>query len=231
MDSLDFTKPLSVIPNFDESEEAFQSAFNKLFTSGGNVLTVNGSILLINGAALALSYTPSDIQKSLDDLIDYGCPHLGSPEVIERFSKQDGLAALRRPDTGDTLMRIIYASWSSLPSRRGLGFLEFVMDMLWPNLWTINKLFHSVEYAAGYPRFLSYTDDETTFPTSRIRITFDESLPIGEMSELAPVLRRLVPANVVPSIAIIDDTEFTLPIGDSAVAMASYRVIDYSPFA
>ena len=105
------------------------------------------------------------------------------------------------------------------------------MDMLWPNLWTINRLFHSVEYAAGYPRFLSYTDDETTFPTSRIRITFDESLPIAEMSELAPVLRRLVPANVVPSIAIIDDTEFTLPIGQSAVAMTAYRVIDYSPFA
>jgi hypothetical protein len=112
-----------------------------------------------------------------------------------------------------------------------LAFLEFVMSMLWPNLWTINRIFHSVEYAEGYPRFLTYTDDETTFPTSRIRITFDDALPVAEMSELAPVLRRLVPANVVPSIAIIDDTEFTLPIGRGAAAMAAYRVIDYSPFA
>lgn len=231
MDSLDFTKPLSVIPNFDETEEAFQFAFNEIFNGNISALSVNGKVLLINGMALVVGGAQSEIQKSLEDLINYGSPHLGSPAVIERFSKQDGLAALRRPETGDTLMRVIYTSWASLPSRRGLGFLEFVLNMLWPNLWTINRLFHSVEYAAGYPRFLSYTDDETTFPTSRIRITFDESLPIAEMSELAPVLRRLVPANVVPSIAIIDDTEFTLPIGEGAVAMASYRVIDYSPFA
>jgi hypothetical protein len=230
VDSLNFTTPLAVTPNFDLREEAFQNAFNKIFTSGVNVLTVNGSVLLINGSALALSSSPSEIQKSIDDLINYGSPHLGSPAVVERFSKQDSLAALRRPETGDTLMRIIYASWSSLPSRRGLGFLEFVLNMLWPNLWTINRLFHSVRYIDNYPRFVTYVDDETTFPTSRIRVSFSRSLPTAEISELAPVLRRLVPANVVPSIAI-EDTEFTLPIGKSAVAMTAYRVIDYSPFA
>ena len=231
MDSLNFGKPLAVIPNFNEAEEAFQKAFDSVFKGNISALAVNGKILLINGKALVVGGTKSELQKNLEDLISYGSPHLGSPAVIERFSKQDGLAALRRPETGDTLMRIIYASWSSLPSRRGLGFLEFVLNMLWPNLCTINRLFHSIEYAAGYPRFLTYADDETTFPTSRIRITFDESLPVAEMSELAPVLRRLVPANVVPSIAIIDDKEFTLPIGQSAVAMTAYRVIDYSPFS
>lgn len=230
MDYLDFSLPLSVIPNFDETEEAFQKAFDSVFKGNISALAVNGKILLINGKALVVGGTKSELQKSLEDLINYGCPHLGSPEVIERFSKQDGLAALRRPDTGDTLMRIIYASWSSLPSRRGLGFLEFVLNMLWPNLWTINRLFHSVRYIDNYPRFVTYVDDETTFPTSRIRVSFSRSLPTAEISELAPVLRRLVPANVVPSIAI-EDTEFTLPIGKSAVAMASYRVIDYSPFA
>lgn len=231
MDYLDFSLPLSVIPNFDETEEAFQKAFDSVFKGNISALAVNGKILLINGKALVVGGTKSELQKSLEDLINYGSPHLGSPAVIERFSKQDGLAALRRPETGDTLMRVIYTSWSALPSRRGLGFLEFVLNMLWPNLWTINRLFHSVRYIDGYPNFLTNTDDETTFPTSRIRITFDNSLPIAEISELAPVLRRLVPANVVPSIAIIDDTEFTLPIGQSAVAMTAYRVIDYSPFA
>lgn len=231
MDTVNFALPLAVIPDADIREEAFQHAFNRVINGDTTFYTVNGEVLVINGMAVVASGGPSDIHESLQDLVNYGSPHLGSPAVIERFSKQDGLAALRRPETGDTLMRIIYASWSALPSRRGLGFLEFVLNMLWPGLWTINRLFHSVEYAVGYPRFLSYTDDETTFPTSRIRLTFDESLPVAEMSELAPVLRRLVPANVVPSIAIIDDTEFTLPIGNEAVAMTAYRVIDYSPFA
>ena len=43
-------------------------------------------------------------EQQVQDMLDYGCPHLGSRTVIERFTKQDGLVVLRRPFTSDTLM-------------------------------------------------------------------------------------------------------------------------------
>lgn len=37
-----------------------------------------------------------NFEQSIQDLLDYGCPHIGSKTVVERFSKQNGLVVLRR---------------------------------------------------------------------------------------------------------------------------------------
>jgi hypothetical protein len=171
----------------------------------------------------------NDLQAGLQDLVDYGAPHLGGRTVVERFTKLDGLAVLRRPVTADILMRVIYANWSSLASERGLGFLQFVLQMLWPDQWQIVRMWHSVLYASEYPRFLNELQSVDRFLTSRIRIRLDAAVERSELSELAPVLRRLVPANIVPQVVIDSEVAEDFGLG-VAVVMQSYTVNDYSPF-
>lgn len=170
----------------------------------------------------------AELGAALQDLVDYGSPHLGSRTVIERFSKQDGLAVLRRPVTADVLMRVIYANWSSLASERGLGFLQFVLQMLWPDQWSIGRLWHSIPLAAAYPRFLGEVEREDRFLTSRIRIRLVDSVDRSELSELAPVLRRLVPAHVVPQV-VLDIPTTPMQLG-LAVVMTTYQVADFTAF-
>lgn len=136
-------------------------------------------------------------QEKIQNLLDYGSPQIGSPEVIERFSKQDGLVVLRRPISSDTLMRVIYANWASIASERGLGFLEFVMRLLWTDQWQIKRMWHPISSYASYPKYIVDQELPDHFLTSRIRITIDESVDLQEIIELSPIIRRLVPANIV----------------------------------
>lgn len=164
--------------------------------------------------------------QSLQDLVDYGAPHLGSRTVVERFTKQDGLAVLRRPAMADILMRIIYANWSSIASERGLAFLEFVLKMLWPNQWQIVRLWHSTPYYEHYPRFLVEQELDNHFLTSRIRIKLDNQVDRSELSELSPILRRLVPAHIVPQVVIDVPTE---PMEQGCITlMRRYQVADFT---
>lgn len=167
---------------------------------------------------------------ALNDLMNYGAPFFGSAQVIERFTKQDGLVVLRRPDTSEKIMRVIYANWTSLASEYGLGFLQFVLQMLWPDQWQVNRLYHSMANQADlnlYPALLLVEPSETRFLTSRIRVTMNPDVDVVELSELAPVLKRLVPANIVPTIAIdveIEDTGIGVATG-----MAGFNIADHSP--
>ncbi len=145
----------------------------------------------------------------LNDIYSYGVPWLGSPTVVERFTKLNGLAVLRRNDGGlsDKLMSVIYANWESIASERGLAFLQFVLDMLYPNQNQIVRLWHSMAQASRYPLYLSESQSVDKFLTSRIRIKIDSSIDLIELSELAPTLSRLVPWQVVPEVAVSIDTE------------------------
>lgn len=170
------------------------------------------------------------LEGDLKDIYDYGAPWQGSRTVVERFTKLDGLAVLRREDDGlsDRLMSIIYANWSALASERGLAFLQFVLDMLYPHQNEIVRLWHSKRYANLYPNYLREVKANDGFLTSRIRIKLDSQVNISELSELAPILTRLVPWQIVPEIAIGFETE------DSglgvAVAVRRYHVGHFSPF-
>ena len=137
-------------------------------------------------------------QDDMTDLINYGAPHLGSSALIEKFAKRDGLSVLRRSVTSDAVMRIIYSEWIGRGSKRGLQFLEFTLRMIWGDEYRIDEVFHSLKWADVYPRFLSTEETEDTFLTSRRYITISENVDLKEVSELAPTLQRLVPANIVP---------------------------------
>jgi hypothetical protein len=56
----------------------------------------------------------------------------------------------------------------------------------------------------------------------------DDAVDRFELSELAPVLRRLVPANIVPQV-VLDVPTVDMQLG-AAVVMQSYQVADLTPF-
>ena len=191
---------------------------------------LNNHVGLETAMAKAFKQVFADVfQQKIQDILDYGCPHIGSPTVIERFSKQDGLVVLRRPVTSDTLMRVIYANWSSMASERGLGFLEFVLRMIWTDQWAIKRMWHPISTYTSYPQFLTEQELPNHFLTSRIQITIDESVDLAEIVELSPIIRRLVPANIVVK---VHAKAMDMDLGDSELGAAvigkSYIIQDFS---
>lgn len=167
--------------------------------------------------------------NEMNDMYYYATPFLGGKTVVERFSKLHGLAILRRDDGGlsDKIMAIILSQWQALASERGLAFLQFVLDMLYPKQNQIVQLWHDKKRANDYPNFLYETSSNQRFLTSRIRIKLNSDINLNELSELAPTLRRLVPAHIVPEIAVYVRIDNSL-IG-MAMACDKYHVADFSP--
>lgn len=166
----------------------------------------------------------------LNDIYSYGVPWLGSPTVVERFTKLNGLAVLRRNDGGlsDKLMSVIYANWESMASERGLAFLQFMLDMLYPAQNMIARLWHPKSLASSYPRYVTESQGTDRFLTSRIRIKIDSGIDIAELSELAPTLSRLVPWQIVPEVSVSIDTE---DMGVKvALAGEIFQVANFSPY-
>lgn len=172
-----------------------------------------------------------DLQiEQLNDIYSYAAPWQGSRTVVERFTKLNGLAVLRRDDGGlsDKLMSVIYSNWTAIASERGVSFLQFVLDMLYPNQSKIIPLWHSKALASGYPRYVAEAKGQNRFLTSRVRIKMDADVDIAELSELAPTITRLVPWQVVPEVAVAIDTK---PLGfQVAVAGELYEVANFSPY-
>lgn len=170
----------------------------------------------------------SQFGNRLRDLVDYGSPQLGSETVIERFSKQDGLLVLRRTDTASIIMQLLYSNWLSKGGKRGLNYLEFALSMVWGNTYTITRLFHSISNIEQYPLFLTDIESDDTFLTSRIMVKISDSIDLKEVSELSPMLRRLVPANIVANItsdALNTNDTFNLGF---AFAGKCFDVVDLS---
>lgn len=168
--------------------------------------------------------------SQLNDIYSYGVPWLGSPTVVERFTKLNGLAVLRRNDGGlsDKLMSVIYSNWESMASERGIAFLQFMLDMLYPEQNTITRLWHSIAQVSSYPSYLSESQGVGKFLTSRIRIKLSLDIDIAELSELAPTLSRLVPWQVVPEVAVsIDTVDMGVKV---ALAGEIFQVANFSPY-
>lgn len=172
-----------------------------------------------------------DLQiEQLNDIYNYGVPWQGSRNVVERFTKLNGLAVLRRDDGGlsDKLMSVIYSNWTAIASERGVSFLQFVLDMLYPNQSNIVQLWHSITLASSYPRYVAEAKGKNRFLTSRVRIKMDANVDIAELSELAPTITRLVPWHVVPEVAVgiyNEPLHFTIAVGGEL-----YQVANFSPY-
>ena len=207
-DNLNFTQPIEAQFAHDGLETAIATAVKQVFAE--------------------------NLATQMQDLVDYGSPHIGSATVVERFTKQDGLSALRRGDPTGKLLRIIYANWSSLASERGLGFLEFVLKMMWGGGAQIIRLWQKISNVKQYPLVLSEQQAAGYFLTSRIKISLGESINLNEAIELAPILKRLVPAHILPNLyadALNADLVLGNENGDGlgvAIGFKPYLIVDLS---
>lgn len=169
--------------------------------------------------------------KSLVDMNSYGTPWLESSSVvIERFSKLNGLVILRQDTEGlsTDIMAMILSAWQGMASGRGLDFLQFVLNMLFPGNNRVLRLWHSKELANSYPVAVSEKEMPGSFLTSRVRIALTLDDDNSDISDIAPVLEKLVPWHIVPEIAVsINFSQI-----DAAVAVGGYRyhVAYLSPF-
>lgn len=138
----------------------------------------------------------------------YGYPHLldnADFETIERFVKLDGLSLLNRETNNQPYMREVFRAWRGQHQRRGLGFLEFYLQMLWPDAWTITQWFHSVPNASNYPlNLLGVNNAGNKFLTSRVSVFLDPTqlTSSNEIPKMIPSLKRVVPARIVLNVAI-----------------------------
>lgn len=169
--------------------------------------------------------------KNLIDMNSYGTPWLQScPVVVERFSKLNGLVVLRQDaDRLSTdIMTMILSAWQGASSARGLAFLQYILDMLFPGNNRILRLWHSKELLDSYPMAVSERQLPNSFLTSRVRIalTLDESN--SNITEIAPILEKMVPWHIVPEIAVSKDFE-DVKVGVAVVGM-NYHIAYLSPF-
>ncbi|EGK11738.1 hypothetical protein [Psychrobacter sanguinis] len=205
LQATDFTRTVQESHKANELDEAISGIFNKLIK-----------------------------EYELENLVDmnsYGTPWLeSSPVVIERFSKLNGLVILRQDADGlsTDIMAMILSSWQAMASGRGLAFLQFVLDMLFPGNNRVLRLWHSKELANSYPVAVSEKEMPGSFLTSRVRIALTLDDNNSDISDIAPVLEKLVPWHIVPEIAV--SNEFGQV--DVAVAVGGYRyhVAYLSPF-
>ncbi|WP_296204966.1 hypothetical protein [Psychrobacter sp. UBA3962] len=175
--------------------------------------------------AIAGVFTKLIEEYELEGLVDmnsYGAPWLeSSPVVIERFSKLNGLVILRQDTEGlsTDIMAMILSAWQGMASGRGLEFLQFVLNMLFPGNNRVLRLWHSKELANSYPVAVSEKEMPGSFLTSRVRIALTLDDDNSDISDIAPVLEKLVPWHIVPEIAV--SVNFSQV--DVAVAVGGYR--------
>lgn len=149
----------------------------------------------------------------------FGYPHLlDAPdfETVQRFIKLDGLSLLNRETNNQPYMREVFRAWRGQHSRRGLGFLEFYLQMLWPNAWQIKQQYHPIATANNYPNNITNDEIANSFLTSRVAVLIDPSevTDPSEVVKMIPALRRVVPARIVLNVSLgVEVTPFNVEFG------------------
>lgn len=140
------------------------------------------------------------IRPRLQRINTYGLPHRGTFEVVKRFVKAEGLV-LERKAGGDELLRELFRGWRARNPRRGLHFLRFYLQLLFPGQWRVEQLWQ--DPAQSYPEDASPTQADGAFLTSRVRVTLLSDDATGdEMTKLFGSLRAVLAAKYVLELVI-----------------------------
>lgn len=158
----------------------------------------------------------------------YGTPFLGDPTTLESFIKLHGVGVVSGTKD-EKLLQLILREWISLASERGVAFLTFLLDMLYPNQYQMVRLYHSLSKAHHYPKAIYENDGPDRFLTSRLRIQVSQDIDLRQLSSLAPTIKRLVPAHIVAMIAV--NMVFEKQRLAAAVAMNGVYYFDARPQA
>lgn len=144
----------------------------------------------------------------------YGMPHRADFETIERFVKADGLAMERA--NAEPFMAELFRAWRARNPRRGLHFLRYYLQLLFPNRWTVTQLWQD----PGQPYPMGGDDGQAAgrFLTSRVRVMLNGVDDPGSLGLLASSFLSVVPARIVLELLVRTDFEATMRIACAAVA-------------
>lgn len=140
------------------------------------------------------------LAKRLFDANVLGAPHLGTFDLVRRAVNEDGLVLLPG-STEEDATRYLYRAWRSRDNDgRGLHFLKTYLQMLFPNLCSIEQMMQSKKTA--YPLDLypasEHGGDPDKYLTSRIEITVDWASEMTNFTKLMSVFRAVIPARLTP---------------------------------
>lgn len=126
----------------------------------------------------------------------YGISHRADDVTVERFSKQDGIAIYRA--NAEAFLRELYRGWKGSNPRRGLGFLKFYLQLIFPNQWECHQMWQLT--LGTYPYALSETEvPGASYLTSRVSVSID-SPSVSEtilLQKITPALRSVIAAKFV----------------------------------
>ena len=151
--------------------------------------------------------------EKVNNILNYGSPTLlPKSSLIEQFAKQKGLVLYNR-NANVQALRVLYEAWTGLSTKRGLGFIEFILKTLWgASGYYINRIYHPIDKLSEYPQHQSYIYQDGMMTTSRVAIGVYDQNTFSDLQKLAPTLQQIAPANIVIEVvAAIDMGELNIP--------------------
>jgi hypothetical protein len=125
----------------------------------------------------------------------YGMPHLGNFTTVERHVKQEGLAMPRNINT-EAYMRELFRAWRARNPRRGLAFLRYYLQLLWPDGSQVQQMWQ--DKAEPYPTALSPTDGGNHYLTSRLHVGIETTDADGtQIAVASAAMHTIIAARLV----------------------------------
>jgi hypothetical protein len=150
----------------------------------------------------------------------YGISHVADFDVIERFTKHEGIAAFRVNGKEENI-RALFRGWKSQNPRRGTAFLKFYLQLFFPNQWSVEQLYQNA--LAVYPNDLSPVKRPNDFKTSRVlvKIAAKSANDAMVLTMIMPSLRSVIPARLVALIRLLNEFEQTLFVSNTFLSSSS----------
>ena len=154
--------------------------------------------------ALFIRLFKTYLGRDFFDINVAGAAHLGSFDLVRRKVNMDGLSLLQN-ESEEEATRYLYRAWMSRDNQgRGLHFLRTYLQLLYPNLCSVEQMWQ--EKDKEYPLALHTSiededfvvDPKTMYLTSRVEIALDLSIETRSITTLTNIFRAILPARLMP---------------------------------
>lgn len=154
--------------------------------------------------ALFIKVVKETLGETLFDVNVAGAPHLGSFDLVRRRVNYEGLSLLQS-EGEEAATRYLYRAWVARNRQgRGLHFLRTYLQLLFPNLCSVEQMWQEKDKEYPYALHTSLEDEnfvidpKTMYLTSRVEIALDLSVETRSITTLTTIFRAILPARLMP---------------------------------
>ena len=146
------------------------------------------------------------LKAGIDELLQYGAPWVSQDaSFIIRFLSLAGVDATNPLNGKPNEAALILKAWLSKKHKRSYRFLEYYLQMLYPDAFEIKQQWHPKD--SEYPTALTTEQDNNCYLTSRLAVIIHTK--INKNTNLASYLYTL--QSIVPARFVLD-IEYFMPI-------------------